>query len=141
VVSARNEINNSVASGAPLKVNQFLTAGFTGVTEENIGLVNADIAKLNEENKQDLRQIEKIVLKYATVDKVAQGKSYSSYDLVNVGLIPQDSKIKTSILSALKKLPASDLDTYEKIQAAVAKVEKQSADRKERLAAILAKKR
>jgi hypothetical protein len=60
---------------------------------------------------------------------------------VNVGLIPQDSKIKTSILSALKKLPASDLDTYEKIQAVVAKVEKQAADRKERLAAILAKKR
>lgn len=141
IEKARIEIRNSLASRKTLTVEQLLTADFNGVTKKNVELVNADIAKLNEEDKQDLQRIEKIVLKYATVDKVAQEKTYSSYDLVSVGLIPQDSKIKTSILSAIKKLPGSDLDTYEKIQAVVAKVEKQAADRKERLAAILAKKR
>lgn len=141
IEKARNEIRNSLASRKTLTADQLLSADFNGVTTKNLELVNADIAKLSEENKQDLQRIEKIVLKYATVDKVAQEKTYSSYDLVNVGLIPQDSKIKTSILSALKKLPGSELDTYEKIQAVVAKVEKQAADRKERLAAILAKKR
>jgi len=141
IEKARSEIRNSLASRKTLTVEQLITADFNGVTTKNIELVNGDIAKLTYEDRQDLQRIEKIVLKYATVDKVAQKKSYSSYDLVSVGLIPQDSKIKTSILSAIKKLPGSDLDTYEKIQAVVAKVEKQAADRKERLAAILAKKR
>ena len=141
IEKARNEIRNSLASKKTLTVDQLLRADFNGVTTKNLELINAEIAKLTEEYKQDLQQIEKIVLKYATVDKVAQKKTYSSYDLVSVGLIPKESKIKTSILSALKKLPGSDLDTYEKIQAVVASVEKKEVDRKARLATILAKKR
>ena len=111
------------------------------MTEENIDLVNADIAKLSDEAKQDLKQIEKVVLKFATVDKVAKGSAFTSSDLVAAGLIPQDSKIKSSITSALKKLPRSTLDTAEKIQAAIASIEKIAADRKARLKTILAKKR
>ena len=51
------------------------------------------------------------------------------------------NKIKSLITGALKKLPGSSLDTIEKIQAEIVSVEKKYADRKARLAAILAKRR
>jgi hypothetical protein len=137
---AKTEIKSVLSSGKPLTADQLLSADFNGVTSKNIGLVNSDIAKLSDSDKTDLKQIEKVVLKFATVDKLAEGKTVYSSDLIAVGLIPQDSKIKSSITSALKKLPASSLDSYEKIQAVIASVEKVHADRKARLAAILAKK-
>jgi len=136
---AKTEIKNVLSSGKPLTADQLLSADFNGVTTKNIGLVNADIAKLLDAEKTDLKQIEKVVLKFATVDKLAEGKTVYSSDLITVGLIPQDSKIKSSITSALKKLPASSLDSFEKIQAEIASVEKEHADRKARLAAILDK--
>ena len=138
---AKTEIKSVLSSGKPLTADQLLKADFNGVTSKNIGLVNADIAKLPDADKTDLKQIEKVVLKFATVDKLAEGKRVYSSDLIAVGLIPQDSKIKSSIISALKKLPGSSLDSYEKIQAEIASVEKIHADRKARLAALLAKKR
>jgi hypothetical protein len=138
---AKTEIKSILTSGKPLTADQLLKADINGVTEKNIGLVNADIAKLSEADRSDIKQIEKIVLKFATVDKVAEGKRFYSADLVVVGLIPQDSKIKTSILATLKKLPSSSLDSFEKIQAVIASVEKINSDRKARLAALLAKRR
>jgi hypothetical protein len=139
VESAKTEIKSVLSSGRPLTTDQLLSADFYGVTAKNVGLVNADIAKLPDADKTDLKQIEKVVLKFATVDKLAEGKTVYSSDLIAVGLIPQDSKIKSSITSALKKLPASSLDSFEKIQAEIASVEKEHADRKARLAAILNK--
>jgi hypothetical protein len=138
---AKTEIKSVLSSGKPLTADQLLSADFNGVTSKNIGLVNADIAKLLDADKTDLKQIEKVVLKFATVDKLAEGKTVYSSDLITVGLIPQDSKIKSSITSALKKLPTSSLDTFEKIQAEIASVEKVHADRKARLAAILDKQK
>jgi 6-phosphogluconolactonase (cycloisomerase 2 family) len=138
---AKTELKSVLSSGKPLTADQLIKADINGVTEKNIGLVNADIAKLPEADRSDIKQIEKVVLKFATVDKVAEGKSFYSADLVAVGLIPQDSKIKTSVLATLKKLPSSSLDSFEKIQAAIASVEKLYIDRKARLAAILAKRR
>jgi len=139
VESAKAEIKSVLSSGKPLTADQLLSADFNGVTSKNIGLVNADIAKLPDADKTDLKQIEKVVLKFATVDKLAEGKRVYSSDLIAVGLIPQDSKIKSSITSALKKLPTSSLDSFEKIQAEIASVEKEHSDRKARLAAILNK--
>jgi hypothetical protein len=141
VEAAKAEIKRFLPSGKPLSVNQLLRADFNGVTTKNISLINADIAKLSDLDKTDLKHIEKVVLKFATVDKLAEGKTIYSSDLIAVGLIPQDSKIKSSITSALKKLPGSSLDSYEKIQAEIAAVEKLHADRKARLAAVLSKKR
>jgi len=138
---AKTKIKSVLSSGKPLTADQLLKADINGVTAKNIDLVNADIAKLPDADKTDLKQIEKVVLKFATVDKLAEGKQVYSSDLIAVGLIPQDSKIKSSIISALKKLPGSSLDSYEKIQAEIASVEKIHADRKARLAALLAKKR
>ena len=138
---AKNEIKSVLSSGKPLTADQLLKADINGVTAKNIDLVNADIAKLPESERTDIKQIEKVVLKFATVDKVAEGKTYFPADLVTVGLIPQESKIKASITAVLRKTPGSSLDTFEKIQQAIASVEKVAADRKARLAALLARRR
>jgi len=138
---AKTEIKSVLSLGKPLTADQLLKADINGVTAKNIDLVNTDIAKLPESQRGDIKQIEKVVLKFATVDKVAEGKSYYSSDLIAVGLIPQDSKIKSSILTSLKKLPQSSLDSFEKIQQAIASVEKVAADRKARLTALLARRR
>lgn len=138
---AKTEIRSVLSSGQPLTTDQLLSADFNGVTIKNIGLVNADIAKLTDVDKTDLKQIEKVVLKFATVDKLAEGKTVYPHDLIAVGLIPQESKIKSSITAALKKLPTSSLDSFEKIQVAIASVEKIAADRLARLAAILDKQK
>jgi hypothetical protein len=141
VEAAKTEIKSVLSSGKSLTLQQLLSADFNGVTTKNIGLVNADIAKLPDADKTDLKHIEKVVLKFATVDKLAEEKTFYSSDLIAVGLIAQDSKIKSSITSALKKLPGLSLDSFEKIQAEIASVEKVHADRKARLATLLAKKR
>jgi len=141
VEEAKTEIKSVLSSGMPLTAEQLLKADFKGVTTKNIGSINADIAKLPNADKTDLKQIEKVVLKFAIVDKFAAGKTVYSSDLIAAGLIPQDSKIKSLITGALKKLPGSSLDTIEKIKAEIVSVEKKYADRKARLAALLAKKR
>jgi hypothetical protein len=134
-------VRNTLASGIPLTAEQLMKADFNGVTSKNIELINKDISKLSDLEKSDILLIEKVVLKFATVDKVAEGKTFLPANLIAVGLIPQDSKNKTSILLELKKLPAGSVDTYEEIQAVVATVEKRLADRKAKLASILARRR
>jgi hypothetical protein len=141
IAVAKNDVRNTLASGNPLTVEQLMKADLKGVTTKNIELINKDISKLSELEKSDIRLIEKVVLKFATVDKVAEGKTFLPVDLIAVSLIPNDSKIKSSIATALRKLPASSVDTFEKIQAEVALIQKSHEERKNRLAAILAKRR
>jgi hypothetical protein len=138
---ARNDVRNSLASGALLTVDQLTKAGFNGVTSKNVSLINKSVMSLSESEKTDIRSINKVVLKFATVDKVAEGKTFLPVDLVAVGLIPNDSKNKSSIATALRKLPSSSIDTFEKIQAEVALIQKAYEERKNRLAAILARRR
>jgi hypothetical protein len=137
IAVAKNDVRNSLASGALLTADQLIKADFNGVTAKNIELINKDILKLSALEKSDIRLIEKVVLKFATVDKVAEGKTFLPANLIAVGLISSDSKIKSSLTYALKKLSGPALDTFEEIQAEVAELEKVAADRKVRLAALL----
>jgi len=133
---AKTKIKSVLSSGKPLTADQLLKADIYGVTAKNIDLVNADIAKLSDDQKTDIAAVEKVVFKYATVDKVANHSPLSMQDLASVGLVSAESKYKGSISIALKSLPSESLDTYEKISAAVAAVEKKYADRKAALAAL-----
>lgn len=141
VEQARNEVKSAVASGKPLTVELLLKAEINGASQKNIALINADIAKLSSVEKDELKQIERVVFKFATVDKVAEGKPFTAYDLIKAGLIPQDSKLKTATLFAIKKRPGVERDTYEEIRGIVSEVEKSAADRRARIAAIQAKRR
>lgn len=139
VTAAKAEISTILSSGKPLTLDQLKKAEIPGVTAKNVDLINSEIAQLSGDKKTDIKAVERVVFKYATVDKIAEHSTITSTDLISVGLIPEDSKNKTSILLELKKLPAGSIDTYEEIQAAVAAVEKRLADRKAKLATVLAR--
>lgn len=136
VLQAKSEVKKTLASGKPLTSEQLIKADMDGVNEKNIGLINDDIVKLPDEKKTDITEVEKVVFKYATVDKVANHSSLSMQDLASIGLVSAESKYKGSISIVLKSLPSESLDTYEKISAAIAAVEKKYADRKAALAAL-----
>jgi uncharacterized repeat protein (TIGR02543 family) len=140
VEEAKSEIKSLLSSGESLTVGQLVKAEITGVTDKNIALINADLAKLPDDKKADLSQLNKIILKFVIVDKIAKGSRFYPNDLVTIGLIPQDSKLKTTIAIAIRNLSPSDRDTFEKIQAAVAEAEKVVLARQARLTAALAKK-
>lgn len=140
IATAKSEIRNTVASGKPLTLDQFLKADFNGVTTKNVASINDDIAKLSDTDKADIRLIEKIVFKYATVDKIAGGGRVYSSDLITAGLIPYDSKIKAAIIAELKRLPEAAVDSYEEIQEVIASYERTVSERKARLAVRLAKR-
>ena len=139
VESAKTEIKSTLISGKPLTLEQFQSADIQGVTAKNASAINAEIALLAEDKKSDIAAVMQVVLKFATVDKVANHETFYAADLVAVGLVPADSKSKTTILNALKKLSADQLDSYQEIQSAIAAVEKKLADRKVALDAVRAR--
>ena len=141
VLAAKVEISTVLSSGKPLTLDQLKKAEIPGATAKNAELINAELAKLPESDRSNIQSVIKVAFKYATVDKIAEHAAVTSSDLIAVGLVPQDSKNKTAILLELKKLPAESIATFADIQAAVAKVEKVAADRKARLAAVLARRR
>ncbi len=140
IAAAKSDVRNTLASGKPLTADQLLKADFNGVTTKNIASINEEIAKLSDADKSDIRTIEKIVFKYAIVDKVASGSNFYSADLISVGLISPDSKNKAGILAELKRLPEAAVDSYTEIQEAITSYEETVSVRKARLAALLARK-
>jgi hypothetical protein len=58
---------------------------------------------------------------------------------VEIGLIPQASKNKVALVSAVKKLPAASRDSYIEIKAAIEAETKKIQVRQERLAAIISR--
>lgn len=141
VTAAKNEISQELSAGRPITVDQLKKAEMPGITPKNVTLINLELASLPEKERGNIGTVLQLALKYSTVDKIAVHSFVTSPELISTGLVLPDSKIKTSILLELKKLPSSAIDTFEEIRTAVATVEKRMADRKARLAAILAKTR
>lgn len=141
IEEARNEILNTLAKRETLTLTQLNKADYFGATSKNISLINSEVTKFSTQDRQNLKELEKVVIKFATVDKISQKNSFYAHDLVSVGLISEDSKNKTAIIYTLKKLSPSEIDTYEKIQFVIASVEKKSADRKARFEALKTKRR
>lgn len=139
IAKARTEILESILSKREIKIREFEVAGVSGLTSQNIELVNYDLIQLAPNSKLEFSQVEKIVVKYATVDKVAKREQYFYSDLALVGLVPPQSKYKTSIVSGLKKLQVTAVDTFFEIQSAAAAIEKRFSDRADRLAKTLSR--
>jgi hypothetical protein len=73
--------------------------------------------------------------------KIASDQFNNVYfnDLVTIGLVSKDSKYKTSLFSVLKKLPSTDRSTYSAIKVALDSEMEKIQERKDRLAAIIAR--
>lgn len=113
--------------------------GITGVTTRTLSAVNQALLELPSSLRTDLGAIQSIARKFLIVDLLSNpdtSKSVSVSQLVSIGILSSESKIRTTILIGLKKLPESRINTYEKIQAEVSILELISKSRAERLKAI-----
>ena len=136
---ARREILRLIQIGKPIPLNLLNTADIYGGTTKNISLINGDITQLSKEAKESIKSVEKIVLKFLTVDRIARGERVYISDLQSSGIIKAETSNKSSIIIALRKAISSQVDTFEGIQSFVSSVEKKFADRKTRMETVLAR--
>ena len=139
VERAKNEILASIIFGKLLTPNQLLQADFFGATLKNIGDINNEILSLDKSKKMDLKEIGKIVDKYAIVDNISNNGSFYFPDLIKIGLVNSETPNRASILRELKGLNSDQLDTYEKIQAAIKNIQAKINERKAMIASRLAR--
>jgi len=94
-----------------------------------------------EASRTDLNQVLKVARKYEVVGNIGSERvaQLQSNLFVEIGLIPTASKNKVAIVSAVRNLPAASRDTYEEIQAAVGAETARIQERKDRLAATIAR--
>jgi hypothetical protein len=83
----------------------------------------------------------KIARKFEVVGYIASSQPNSIYPsrLVEIGLIPADSKFKSAITVALKNLPASERSTFADIKVAIEKEMARIQVRKDRLSSLVAR--
>jgi hypothetical protein len=119
--SARDAISSDFKRFIGIKLEIFKQAEIKGITAENIESVQAEIDALPKESRGDISQILKIARKYEVVGMIASERVtfvYSS-SLIEIGLIPADSKHRAALMAAIKKLPASERSSYAAIKAAI----------------------
>ena len=139
--SARADIATSVRNAKELTVESFTKAEIPGINASNIDAVKAELSALPEESKNDFNQILKVARKYEVVGNIASDQVMNILPnaFVEIGLIPQASKNKVALVSAVKKLPAASRDSYIEIKAAIEAETKKIQVRQERLTAIISR--
>jgi hypothetical protein len=141
IAQAKADIQASVKAANGVTLELLQKAEIKGATKTNIPLINNELAKLSPEKHADFREILRVIRKYEVVDILASSdvNKIQAKLLVEIGLIPSDSKNKTSVVSALRRLSPPDRSTYEAIQAAINLEMQDIQARKDRTAAILKK--
>lgn len=141
IAQAKADIQASVKAANGVTLELLQKAEIKGATKTNIPLINNELAKLSPEKRADFREILRVIRKYEVVDILASSdvNKIQAKLLVEIGLIPSDSKNKTSVVNALRSLSPPDRSTYEAIQAAINLEMQDIQARKDRTAAILKK--
>ena len=138
VKAARTEISNSLKKSEKLTLDAFNQAEIAGVTKENIAEVQAEILALPAELRTDINQVLKVARKFEVVGKIAseQTTRLPMNVFVEVGLIPADSKYKTSLIRAVRLASTSERDSFAEIQKIIAAETAVIKNRQDRLAAL-----
>ena len=123
-------------------IEDFKNNGISTVQEKIIDKLADELLLVPENQQGDISVIKKIVVRVQTVDKLSTpetGKTVQPSELISIGAISPNSSKKTTITSALRKLDPAQVDTYQKVLAAVAMQEAIIKARADRSAAIKAK--
>ena len=139
---SRVEIVDNLKFGKDLSLEMFVKAEIPGITATNIKDVQAELLISQLESSQiNLNQVLKIARKYEVVGKLGtnQVNFLQSNVYVEIGLIPSASKNKVALVSAIRKLPTADRDTYTEIKSAIEAELAKIQARKDRSAAIRAR--
>lgn len=134
LAKARAALLELIRRGAPLTLTDVNAAEFGVITEKSLPLVGNDFAQQLRNRPIGLEEVQKVIFTHSVVEKIARKDSrlYSG-DLISIGLIERDEKLKSRILRALSKLPGENLDSYSELQAEIAQVQKAQSDRQNRL--------
>jgi hypothetical protein len=139
VQKARNEVSSMLISGLPLTRESLAAADFSGVTDRNIALINADIDSISKREAIDLTTISKIVKKYELLGRVESKGIFYFAELLQSGLVSNLSPHRTMILIQLRNLPRESVDTEEELKAAIVAIEKVYLDRNLRFQEVMAR--
>ena len=142
-LAARAEISNMFKNSENVTLDAFRRAEISGITAKNIDEVQSEILSLNEESRGDIQQIIKVARKYEIVGMIAstQVATVPAYLFVEIGLIPVDSKNKTSLVYAIREIPAEERGNFLEIKAAIEIATAKIQARKDRLAALISRHR
>lgn len=135
--AARREILKLIQSEKPVSLNLLNTADISGGTSKNLTLINADIAQLSKEARENISSVQKVVFKFQTVDRISGGERVYSSDLLSSGILRAEAPNKSSIAAALRKAASSQVATFQGILDFVASMEKKFAERKSRMDTVL----
>ncbi len=141
IAQAKADIQASSNGASGVTLELLLKAEIKGATKSNLSLINKELAQLSAEKRGDLKEILRIIRKFEVVEILASPDSskVQAKLLIEIGLIPSDSKYKTSLVSAIRRLSPEDRSTYEEIQKAIILEMQDIQARKDRTAAILKK--
>jgi hypothetical protein len=139
--TARSEIENKFKNSENVDLQTFTTAGIAGVNERNFKAIQAEIQSLPQESRGDITQVIKIARKFEVVDLLASEtvSNVSSNVLVEVGLIPVESKNKSTLTNVVRKLPQESRNSYEDVKAAINSAIAEIQNRKDRLADVISR--
>jgi hypothetical protein len=141
VKAARVDITNKLAKSEKFTLDNFKQAEIAGVTADNFASVQAEILALPAESRTDITQILKVARKFEVVGKIAseQIARLPMNLFVEVGLIPADSKYKTSLIREVRLASASERDSFAEIQKIIAAETAKIQARKDRLSCLIAR--
>jgi hypothetical protein len=139
--NARTEIFSRYENSERIPFELFAQAEIAGITKENYEAVQAEIVALAEASREDLFLILKIARKYEVIGIVASERVISIHSsmMIEIGLIPEDSKHKAALTAFIKKLPVIERSSYAGIKEAIDNEMAEIQARKDRYAAILAR--
>jgi len=140
--SGRAEITSKFAKLEKVTLETFSRADIDGVTAANIAAFEKEIFALPEEARSDIAKVLKIARKFEVVGQIASDQviGINSGQLVEAGLIPSDSKFKSALTAAVKKLPASERSSFADIKLAIEREMAVIQTRKDRLAKLMSRK-
>jgi hypothetical protein len=137
--AARAELVESLKNSQKVKFGLFDQAEILGITPANVDELYKEIFALPQETRDDISQVLKIARKYEVVGIVASErvKTIYSNSLIEIGLIPEESKYKATLTRVVKGLSQDERSSYAAIKVAIDAEMAEIQARKDQLTAVL----
>ncbi len=119
--------------------NTLQCAEFDGVQSSNHALIAQKLLDLNEESRADLVKIKATVKRVVIIEKLSNAeisRNIYASDLVDIGAFEKGDPNRSSVTALLRKLPATEIDTFEEVQSAILRQKLVIKDRKDRLSQL-----
>jgi hypothetical protein len=144
--TARDEIIARLKNSEKVRLELFNQAEILGITLGNIDNLHTEIFALSEKSRADITQILKVARKYEVVGIIASErvKTIYSNSLIEVGLIPEESKYKATLTRVVKELSQDERSSYALIKEAIdveIAVNQAKEDRLTKILALIASRR